>query len=83
MQDIAGLPRLYGTKTDIWSLGAILYFMLYGRPPTYSPLATHPPLGQPRYPNALINDILRRTLALNPLGRANIIDLVRHPFTTG
>lgn len=83
MQDIAGLPRLYDTKTDIWSLGAILYFMLYGRPPVYSHFAINPPLGRARYPNPLINDLLQRTLVLNPFNRANIVDLLNHPFTIG
>ncbi|UJR20890.1 hypothetical protein I4U23_023999 [Adineta vaga] len=81
MTDIAGLQRVYGPKADIWSLGAILYFMVYGRPPTYHPLAFNPPLGQPPYPDSGLNDILRRTLVPTPQTRADINVLILHPFT--
>ncbi|CAF0933462.1 unnamed protein product [Adineta ricciae] len=81
MTDVAGLQRVYGPKADIWSLGAILYFMVYGRPPAYHALAANPPLGQPPYPDSSLNDILRRTLVTNPNSRADINVLILHPFT--
>jgi serine/threonine protein kinase len=81
MQDMAGLQRFYSTQADIWSLGAILYFMVYGVPPTYHPLAANPPYGQ--YPQAdpALNDVLRETLVLDPYERINITSLLYHPFT--
>jgi serine/threonine protein kinase len=81
MQDIAGLQRFYGTKADIWSLGAILYFMIYGLPPSYNHFAANPPPGQFPHPDPELNDILRRTLVLNPHVRADIELVLGHPFT--
>ena len=81
MQDMAGLQRFYSSKADIWSLGAILYSMVYGRPPTYHPFAADPPPGFATYPDPVLNDVLRRTLVLDPDRRADITTLMYHPFT--
>ncbi|CAF0733447.1 unnamed protein product [Rotaria sordida] len=37
--------RPYGSKADVWSLGAILYYMPYGKPSKYNPRAANPPHG--------------------------------------
>ena len=68
-------------KVDIWSLGAILYFMAYGRPPAYHALAANAPLGHSSYPDPALRDVLRRTLVLNPQARADINTLAFHPYT--
>jgi serine/threonine protein kinase len=81
MRDFAGLQRFYGPKADIWSLGAILYFMVYGRPPAYHPLASNPPLGQLPYPDPAVKDVLRRTLVLNPQARPDINTVAILPFS--
>jgi serine/threonine protein kinase len=81
MQDVAGNQRFYGPKADIWSLGAILYYMVYGIPPPYHSLAANPPLGQFPHPDPALNDILRQTLVLSPRARADINTLLFHPFT--
>lgn len=81
MQDKLGKVRHYSAKCDIWSMGAILYCMVYGRPPAYSANAASPPPEFPEYPDPFVNDILRRTLTLNPDYRANLVALSMHPFT--
>jgi serine/threonine protein kinase len=81
MQDIAGFQRFYSPKADIWSLGAILYYMAYGRPPLYNAFAASPPPGLYPHPDAGLNDVLRQTLVTNPNGRADINTLLYHPFT--
>lgn len=81
MRDIAGAKRFYDAQADIWSLGAILYYMVYGVPPRYHHLAANPPPGLYPYPDGTLNDVLRRTLVLDPLLRADIGTLLHHPFT--
>lgn len=81
MEDIPGVQRYYGPKADIWSLGAILYFMVYGRPPSYHSFAANPPFGMPPHPDPALNDMLRRTLVRNPNARANIYEVLSHPYT--
>ena len=81
MQDVAGLQRFYSPQADIWSLGAILYFMVYGVPPHYIPSAYRPPPGRFPHPDPALNDALRKTLVLNPQFRANINTLLYHPYT--
>ena len=81
MQDIAGVQRFNDPQADIWSMGAILYFMAYGLPPRYQMFAASPPPGFYPHPDPLLNDVLRRTLVLNPAQRADIGALWHHPFT--
>ncbi|CAF1224342.1 unnamed protein product [Adineta ricciae] len=81
MQDIPGIQRYYNTKADIWSLGAILYFMVYGQPPMYQRQADQPPRREAIYPDHELNDMLRRTLVLDPNYRADIVEVALHPYT--
>jgi serine/threonine protein kinase len=81
MRDIAGARRIYDHKADIWSLGAILYFMTYGEPPIYHIRAAEPPAGQRAARDPLLVDLLHRTLVLHPSMRADMNTLLQHPYT--
>jgi len=82
MASPSNFPRFYGPKADVWSLGAILYYMTYGTAPEYHRHAAEPPRGQlPSNDRALV-DMLRRTLVLDPHARADIYSVLRHPYTT-
>ena len=82
MEDMAGARRYYGPKADIWSLGAILYYMTYGTVPRYHPRAAEPPPGQPPARDPMLVDVLRRTLLKDPHARLDIRALTRHAYTT-
>lgn len=81
MEDTPGVKRYYGPKADVWSLGAILYFMVYGVPPEYHHLAANPPHGMHRHPDPALNDMLRRTLVKDPKRRIDIKQVLAHPYT--
>ena len=81
MRDVAGARRVYGPKADVWSLGAILYYMTYGQPPKYHSRAAEPPPGQAPARDPVLVDILRRTLVLDPNMRIDTHSLLSHPYT--
>ena len=80
MRDIEGVQRVYSRKADVWSMGAILYFMTYGQPPEYA-TGPRPPQGQPPTRDRALQDLLHRTLVNEPNMRLDTNDLLRHPFT--
>jgi len=82
MQQEYGELRHYSSKADIWSMGAILYYMTYGQPPKYHPgYADAPPPGQHATRDNALRDILRMTLHTSPHRRPDISWLAIHPYT--
>ncbi|CAF0900302.1 unnamed protein product [Rotaria sp. Silwood1] len=81
MDDPSAHGHSFSSKSDIWSLGAILYFMTYGVPPKYHHRAADPPHGQKQARDRHLVDILRLTLVTDPHGRADIHTLLHHPYT--
>jgi serine/threonine protein kinase len=82
MTDMPGHRHTYGPKADVWSLGAILYYMTYGHVPMYNSQAAEPPFGQSPSRDPDLIDALRRTLVVSPHRRADIFEMLRHPYTT-
>ncbi|UJR17698.1 hypothetical protein I4U23_004596 [Adineta vaga] len=80
MQDIGGARRFYNPKADIWSMGAILYYMVYGEHPNYD-LGPRPPRGVRPYPDRDLLNMLHRTMVFDPRQRADIHEVMHHPFT--
>jgi len=70
-------------KVDIWSMGAILYYMTYGREPNWNPENRNwePPYGHCPVPDPLVQDLLKKTLQYDMNDRPDINMLIRHPYT--
>jgi serine/threonine-protein kinase len=76
-----GAFRSYGPATDVFGLGGILYYILYGTPPT-APRGTDPvallnALSQPQRAGKLRLGLLPRGVRINPKTHASIRDLER------
>lgn len=69
------------SKADIWSAGAILYYLTYGQPPVF--LSSQPPPGFPPTRSALVQDLLYRSLQTNQYQRPSHQYLAQHPLTAG
>jgi serine/threonine protein kinase len=68
------------TKADIWSAGAILYCMTYGKIPRSE--TSQPPDGQLRTRSSLVHEVIDRCLQRNLSHRASHHWLAQHPLTT-
>ncbi|CAF1543255.1 unnamed protein product [Adineta ricciae] len=75
-------PR-YTSKADIWSVGAILYWINYGSSPKYDHhnRSYRPPHGLPSVKDENIGDVLRHTLQMDPYQRSSTNWLAQHSFT--
>ncbi|CAF1365783.1 unnamed protein product [Adineta ricciae] len=67
------------SKADIWSIGAILYFITYGRRPIYE--TSQPPYGVFPTRSHAVQDVLYQCLQRNPNRRPDHQWLVQHPLT--
>lgn len=75
-------------KVDVWSLGCILYNMVYGESPyqNYRKAAEkivaimHKPISFRPIKDANLLDVLKRCLAKDPSQRATIEELQNHPY---
>ncbi|UJR20003.1 hypothetical protein I4U23_023137 [Adineta vaga] len=67
------------SKADIWSIGAILYYLTYGKSPVYE--SSRPPSGIHPTQSTLVQNILHHCLQRHPSTRATHRWLIEHPLT--
>ncbi|CAF0959498.1 unnamed protein product [Adineta steineri] len=67
------------SKADIWSVGAILYFLTYGKRPIYETAQAPDGVSQTR--SRLVQDILQHCLQRNASRRPDHQWLAQHPLT--
>jgi hypothetical protein len=74
---------LISRKADSWSWGAVLYRMTYNTQPdyNYTPPCDRPPANQYQARDPQLLSVLRHTLELNPLARADALWLAQHAYT--
>lgn len=80
----------YNRKVDIWSLGCILYNLVYGKPPfdRYQDLISKVQaivnprhvIDFPQISNSNLLDCMRSCLRYNPAERPSAQDLLNHPY---
>ncbi|CAF3632228.1 unnamed protein product [Adineta steineri] len=68
------------SKADIWSVGAILYYLTYGTPPIY--WTSQPPPGIPPTRSASVQHVLYQCLQQNPYQRPYQYQLAQCPLTS-
>ncbi|XP_071955984.1 dual specificity protein kinase TTK-like [Antedon mediterranea] len=84
-------PRLkINCRSDVWSLGCILYYMVYGKTPfqhitnglmkLQAIIDPHQEIHFPAISNKDLHDVLQKCLIRNPKHRPSIDTLLEHPF---